>query len=51
MFGNLKADSRMNGVVKVTKDPKGPAGHGLECQASSQHSDNQSNPHDDLAKK
>jgi hypothetical protein len=41
----VKADGRINGVETVTKDPKGPD---LKYQTSSQHSDNQSNPHDDL---
>jgi hypothetical protein len=46
----LKTDSMMNGVVKVTKDPKGPTGPNLKYQTSSQHSDNQSNPYDGLTR-
>jgi hypothetical protein len=33
---------------KGYKDPKGPTGPDLKYQTSSQHSDNQSKPHDDL---
>jgi hypothetical protein len=39
----------MNRAVEVSKDPKGPAGPDLKYQTS-QHSDNQSNPHDDLTR-
>jgi hypothetical protein len=48
--GHVKADGRINGVVKVTKDPRGPTGPNLKYETSSQHSDIQSNPHDDLTR-
>jgi hypothetical protein len=44
----MKKGGSINGVVKVTIDPNGPTGPDLKYQMSSQHSDNQSNPHDDL---
>jgi hypothetical protein len=44
MYGSI------NGVVKVTTHPKGPTRPDLKYQTSSQHSDNQSNPHDDITR-
>jgi hypothetical protein len=45
----LKADGGISGVVKGTKDPKGPAGPDLSIKrVMNTQIYNQSNPHDDL---
>jgi hypothetical protein len=46
-----EADGRINGVVKETKDPRGLTGPDLQYQTSGKRSDNQSNSHDDRARR